>query len=55
MVRQVFTVRQNAPLAEIVQTMIEKHVKRLVVTDAENRLVGMIDRQSLLRVIGGEP
>ena len=54
MVREVFTVREDTPLAEIVQTMIEKRVKRLVVTDTEGRLVGMVDRQSLLRAIEGE-
>jgi CBS domain-containing protein len=54
MAREVFSVRDDTPLAEIVQTMIDKRVKRLVVTDAQGRLVGMVDRQSLLRVIEGQ-
>lgn len=53
MSRQVFAVRQDTPLSQVVQMMIEKRVKRLVVTDAENRLVGMVDRQSLLRAVSG--
>ena len=54
MSRQVFAVHEDTPLDQVVQMMIEQRVKRLIVTDAENRLVGMVDRQSLLRVIGGE-
>jgi len=54
MEREVFAVRHDAPLTEVVQTMLEKRVKRLVVTDREGRLMGMVDRQRLLRVIGGE-
>jgi predicted transcriptional regulator len=50
--REVFTVREDAPLTKVVQMIVEKRVKRLVVTDAAGRLVGMVDRQSLLRVIG---
>lgn len=51
MMRDVFKVRQEAPLAEVMQMMIDKRVKRLVVVDAAGHLVGMVDRQSLLRVI----
>jgi predicted transcriptional regulator len=29
--------------------MIEKRIKRLVVADVQNRLLGMIDRESILR------
>ena len=54
MAREVFTVRENTPLAEVVQIMLDKHVKRLVVVDAEKRLVGMVDRQTVLRVIADE-
>ncbi len=54
MAGEVFSVRDDTPLAEIVQTMIDRRVKRLVVTDTEGRLVGMVDRQSLLRVIEGD-
>jgi CBS domain-containing protein len=52
--REVFAVREDAPLTEVVQIMVEKRVKRLVVVNAVGRLVGMVDRQSLLRIIGRE-
>lgn len=52
--REVFTVREDTPLVEVVRTLVEKRLKRLVVTDAAGRLVGMVDRQSLLRLIGRE-
>jgi CBS domain-containing protein len=52
--REVFAVREDATLAEVVQALVEKQIKRLVVTDAAGRLVGMVDRQTLLRVISRE-
>jgi len=52
MSHDVFSVREDTPLVEVIQTMLEKHVKRLVVTDVEGRLSGVVDRQSLLRIIG---
>lgn len=51
MIRQVYTVHADAPLDEVVTLMLEKRVKRLVVTDAEGHLLGMVDRQSVLRLI----
>jgi CBS domain-containing protein len=54
MSRDVFTVQEDTPFVDVVQLMLEKHVKRLVVTDAENRLLGMVDRRSLLQIIGSE-
>jgi CBS domain-containing protein len=51
MVRDVFTVREDTPLTEIITRMLEKRVKRLVVVDTEGRLAGMVDRENLLRVI----
>ena len=52
MSREVLSVPEDAPLVEVIQKMLEKHVKRLVVTDSEGRLLGVVDRQSLLRIIG---
>ncbi len=54
MMGEVFKVREDTPLAEVMQIMIDKRVKRLVVVDAAGRLVGMVDRQSLLRAVGNE-
>jgi predicted transcriptional regulator len=33
--------------------MTEKKVKRLVVVDQGQRLTGMVDRESILRIIAG--
>jgi len=52
MERRVYMVRQDAPLSEVLQMMLANRVKRLVVVDSERRLVGMVDRDSLLRAIG---
>jgi CBS domain-containing protein len=52
--RPVFTVQPETPLAQVAQEMIDKRVKRLVVTDAEGRLVGMVDRQTLLRALSSD-
>jgi len=51
---ETFAVSEDTALAEVLRIMLEKHVKRLVVTDAENHLLGMVDRRSLLQVIGSE-
>jgi CBS domain-containing protein len=49
--KEVFSVRPDTPLAEIIQLMVEKRIKRLVVTDKERRLVGMVSRESVLKVL----
>ena len=54
MVRQVYSVSADTPLAEVIAQMLEKRVKRLVVVDAEGRLMGMVDRQTLLRLTAGQ-
>lgn len=51
---ETFAVSEDTALAEVLRIMLEKHVKRLVVTDAENHLLGMVDRRSLLQIIGSE-
>ena len=48
MERQVHAVGEEAPLVEVVRLMLAHRVKRVVVTDAQGRLAGMIDRASLL-------
>lgn len=54
MIRQVYSVHADTPLDEVITLMLEKRVKRLVVTDAEGRLLGMVDRQSVLRLIADQ-
>jgi CBS domain-containing protein len=49
--RDVFSVRPETPLTDVIQTMIDKRIKRLVVTDEEQRLLGMVSRESILRVL----
>ncbi len=49
--KEVFSVRPDTPLAEVIQIMVEKRIKRLVVTDEERRLLGMVSRESILNVL----
>jgi CBS domain-containing protein len=53
MEKEIFTIHPETPLSEIVQVMTEKRVKRLVVVDQGQRLAGMVDRESILRMIAG--
>jgi CBS domain-containing protein len=50
---EVFMVREDLPLTAVLQRMVETGGKRLVVVDGEGRLRGMVDRDSVLRIIGG--
>ncbi len=45
----VFTVRAEEPIIHAIQLMMQHQVKRLVVVDAEGRLQGIVDRQTLLQ------
>ncbi|KHK00706.1 DUF190 domain-containing protein [Desulfovibrio sp. TomC] len=49
----VHSVPEDASLMDVLQAMLAHHVKRLVVTSDGNRLVGMVDRETLLQVIAG--
>jgi CBS domain-containing protein/nucleotide-binding universal stress UspA family protein len=51
MSRDVFSVQPDTPLTDVIRLMIDKQIKRLVVTDEEKRLVGMVSRESILRVL----
>lgn len=50
----VFTVRPDAPLAEVVRLLVEKKAKRLVVADGAGKLCGMVDRDAVLRGLAGD-
>jgi CBS domain-containing protein len=54
MSRDVFSVQPNTSLAEVIQIMIDKRVKRIIVADEDKRLVGMVSRESVLRVLAGK-
>jgi CBS domain-containing protein len=49
----VFTVEESMPLTAVLQRMVETGGKRLVVVDGEGRLRGMVDRDTVLGIIGG--
>lgn len=49
----VFTVLEDMPLTAVLHRMVETGGKRLVVLDAEGRLRGMVNRDTVLRIIGG--
>lgn len=53
MIRDVATIREGAPIMEALALMIEKRVKRLPVIDGNQRLVGIVDRDAVLRAIAG--
>ena len=53
MTHDVYAVVQNTPLLEVIQLMLEKQIKRLIVTDDAHRLVGMVSRESILHVLAG--
>ncbi|MSP14699.1 MAG: CBS domain-containing protein [Chloroflexi bacterium] len=47
----VYTISAKSSLIAVVQLMTNKKVKRLPVVDEDNRLVGMVDRQSVLAAL----
>lgn len=49
--RQVFSVKFDTPLKDVIQTMLDKHIKHMVVTDNENRLMGIVSRESILNLL----
>ena len=53
MEQEVFSVPEDEPLHLVMQRLVQTGAKRLVVLDAENRLCGMVDRDRVLRIIGG--
>jgi CBS domain-containing protein len=46
-------VRPDTPLADVVRSLVENKIKRLVVTDDQGRLHGMVDRDAVLRGLAG--
>ncbi|EGJ51877.1 DUF190 domain-containing protein [Desulfocurvibacter africanus] len=49
--RDVFTLPETTPVPQALDFLVRNKVKRVVVTDEQGRLVGMIDRDSLLRLL----
>lgn len=50
MVKQVISLTPEASLHDTVETMKQHHIKRIVVCDRDDRVVGMITRSDLVRV-----
>lgn len=53
MKKEVFTLSADTPLAEVVRLLVERQAKRLVVADGQGRLLGMVDRDAVLRALAG--
>lgn len=53
MEERVYTVPEDAALMDVLQKMLATKCKRLVVVDDDGRLLGMVDREAVLRVIAG--
>jgi CBS-domain-containing membrane protein len=51
MSREVLTVGPDAPLSEVIQILMDKKVKRLVVADQKGHLLGMVDRDVILKAL----
>jgi len=49
----VFSVTEDTPVSLVLQEMVRRKAKRLVVTDGQGRLSGMVDRDQMLKAIGG--
>lgn len=53
MITPVTVVNDDASIVEAIRLMVVRGVKRLPVVDSVDHLVGMVDRQSLLRAVAG--
>jgi CBS domain-containing protein/nucleotide-binding universal stress UspA family protein len=45
----------QAPIVDAIQVMMTQHIKRVPVVDQHDRLVGMVDRQAILRALSQIP
>lgn len=51
MSREVLSVTPDTPLSEVIRTLVDNKVKRLVVADDKGRLLGMVDRDVILKAL----
>ncbi|WP_027174959.1 DUF190 domain-containing protein [Desulfovibrio aminophilus] len=49
----VFSIAEETPVSLVLQEMVQRKAKRLVVTDGQGHLSGMVDRDQMLKAIGG--
>jgi len=53
--REPVVINAGASIVEALQAMMGRHIKRLPVVDTQDRLIGMIDRQAILRALSQLP
>ena len=53
MTTRVITVPEHMPLPDVIQILLENRIKRVAVADESGRLVGMVDRDTVLKVLAG--
>lgn len=51
MTTQIITARPDTPLAEVIATLVEKKIKRVVVAEDDGRLLGIVDRDAVLKAL----
>ena len=49
----VISVLPDMPLSEVLRTLLERSIKRVAVADESGRLLGMVDRDSVLKSLAG--
>lgn len=49
MSRKVFTLGEDAPVAEVIQTMSKRNINRIPIVDSEKKLTGIITRGDLIK------
>jgi CBS domain-containing protein len=48
---KVFTVSMDTPLTRVLELMVETHIRSFPVVDAENRLLGVISREDIMKML----
>jgi CBS domain-containing protein len=53
MTTKIITVPPHLPLSDVIQTLLENRIKRVAVADESGRLLGMVDRDTVLKGLAG--
>lgn len=53
MTESVITVRPDQPLPDVIKTLLENRIKRVLVADDSRRLLGIVDRDTVLKGLAG--
>lgn len=54
MIRSVITIQSDAPVLDALRSMLDHKIKRLPVVNGEGKLVGIVDRDAVLRGVSGD-